>query len=202
MPKLSDTTLAERRNHILRAAAQCFAKNGLRGTTLEDVKREAGVSTGAVYTYFRSKEAMMRALLEAARDGRKRRLERAARDGAGKGGQVRLLLDWAAAVAGPKGRHAARIDVNLWAEALSSPSIAKVARSALDEATRAVGHVVRAQLRARRATRTVDADAAASLIIALYLGLEVQNAVGIKLDVDGIAQVLDALFADLLAAVG
>lgn len=200
MPKLSDATLAERRNHILRAAAQCFAKNGFRGTTLDDVKRQAGVSTGAIYTYFQSKEAMMRALLEAARDGRKRRLERATQGSAGEGGQVRLLLDWAAAAAGPKGRHAARVDVNLWAEALSNPSMGKLARSALEEATQALGHVVRAQLQATRTAQTVDADAAASLVIALYLGLEVQNAVGMKLDVDGMGKVLDTLLTDLLSS--
>jgi AcrR family transcriptional regulator len=196
MPKLSDATLAERRNHILRAAAQCFAKNGFRGTTLEDVKRRAGVSTGAIYTYFRSKEAMTRALLEAARDGRKKRLERATQGGAGTDGQARLLLDWAAAVSGPKGRHAARIDVNLWAEALCNPSIGKLARSAIDEATQAVGHVVTAQLQAIPGTPPVDPKAAASLIIALYLGLEVQSAIGMKLDVEGIANVLAALSAE------
>ncbi|MGD8863657.1 MAG: TetR/AcrR family transcriptional regulator [Myxococcales bacterium] len=200
MPKLSAATLAERRSHILRAAARCFANNGLRGTTLDDVKRQAGVSTGAIYTYFRSKEEMMGALLELARDGRKRRLERATQGGADEGGPVRLLLNWAAAAAGPKGRHAARIDVNLWAEALGTPSMGKLARSAIDEATRGVGHVVRAQLKARGLARKIDADAAASLIIALYLGLEVQNAVGMKLDVDGIAKVLDALCEDLLAS--
>jgi AcrR family transcriptional regulator len=198
MPKLSEAALDERRNHILRAVEQCFAKNGFRSTTIEDVKREARVSTGAIYTYFPNKEAMMRALLEAARDDRKKQLERATQVGTGAGGQALLLLEWAAAVFGPQGQHAARIDVNLWAEALRSARIGKLARGALQQATEVVSRVVAAQLQAKSATEAVDANAAASLLIAIFLGLEVQTAVGMKLDVGGIANVLATLFADFL----
>jgi AcrR family transcriptional regulator len=213
MPKLSKAALDERRNHILRAAEQCFAKNGFRSTTIEDVKREARVSTGAIYTYFPNKEAMMRALLEAARDDRRKQLERATQGGngavgngavgngaggTGADGQALLLLEWAAAVFGPEGQHAARIDVNLWAEALRSARIGKLARAALQEATEVVSRVVAAQLEAKSTPEAVDAKAAASLLIAIYLGLEVQTAVGMKLDVDGMAKVLATLFADFL----
>lgn len=198
MPKLSDAALGERRNHILRAAERCFAKNGFRSTTIDHVKRAAGVSTGAIYTYFPNKEAMMRALLEAARDDRKKQLERATRGSAGEGGQALLLLEWAATVFGPQGQHAARIDVNLWAEALHSERIGKLARAALQEATETVSRVVAAQLRAKGSADAFDASTAASLLIAIYLGLEVQMAVGMKLDAANAATVLASVFADFL----
>jgi AcrR family transcriptional regulator len=202
MPKLSDAALDARRNHILRAAEQCFARSGFRSTTIEDVKRAAGVSTGAIYTYFPNKEAMMRALLEAARDERKKQLERATQGGAEEGGQALLLLEWAAAVFGPQGQHAARIDVNLWAEALRSARIGKLARAALQEATDAVSRVVAAQLRAKGTADAFDANAAASLLVAIYLGLEVQMAVGMKLDAGDAARVLATVFADFLPRSG
>src|SRR3954451_10464931 len=151
MPKLTKTALDARRSHILRAAELCFAKSGFRGTTIEDVKREAGVSTGAIYTYFPNKEAMMRALLEAAREERTMQLERATQGG-GARGQALLLLQWAAAVFGPQGEHAARVDVNLWAEALCSESIGELARAELQAATAAVGRVVAALLQAKDMT--------------------------------------------------
>jgi AcrR family transcriptional regulator len=197
MPKLSHAAKTARRDHILSAAAQCFAKKGFRSTTIDDVKKKAGVSTGAIYTYFPNKDAMMRALLEAARDDRKHQLERAMAGGAEQG-QALLLLQWAAAVFGPEGQHAARIDVNLWAEALRSARIGKLARTALQEATEVVSRVVAAQLKAKSSTEAVDANAAATLLIAIYLGLEVQTAVGMKLDVGGLANVLTTLFADFV----
>ncbi len=202
MPKLSDAQRDERRSHILRAVEQCFAKHGFRSTTIEHVKRAAGVSTGAIYTYFPNKEAMMRALLEAARDDRKQQLERATRGGTKGKGQALLLLEWAAAVFGPRGQHAARIDVNLWAEALRSARVGKLARAALQEATDAVSRVVTAQLRAKGKGDAFDAGAAASLLIAVYLGIEVQTAVGMKLDAGEAAKVLTTVFADFLPNAG
>lgn len=192
MPKLSEDALAKRRDHILRAASECFATNGFQGTTIEDVKRQAGVSTGAIYTYFPKKEAMIQALLEAARDRRRQRLEEAARRAVGEGNAAEVLLRWVAGVSGSKGRHAARFDVNLWAEAMRNPRIGKLARAAIGEATGATANAIAAQLEAT--SPAVDANAAASLIIALYLGLEVQNAVGIRLDAAGMEAAIRTLF--------
>lgn len=196
MPKLSDETLSERRQHILEAAYVCFATKGFQGTTIEDVKRQAGVSTGAIYTYFASKEEMMRALLEEARDRRRQRLEEAAERAAGQGDPAEVLLRWVAGVAGTKGRQVARFDVNLWAEALRNPRIGKLARAAIREATKATARAIDAKLEASGVAAPQRSGAAASLVIAMYLGLEVQNAVGMKLDVDGMDGVLRALLPD------
>lgn len=196
MPKLTKSALDERRNHILRAAELCFAKSGFRGTTIADVKREASVSTGAIYTYFPNKEAMMRALLETKRDERTKQLERATEGGAG--GQALLLLQWAAAVFGPQGQHLARVDVNLWSEALRSARIGELARAELQKTTETLSRVVAAQQHERGLTDAFETNAAASLLLAIYLGFEVQTAVGMKLDLVQVAKVLATTFADFL----
>jgi AcrR family transcriptional regulator len=64
MPKLSPDTRELRRAHILRGALRAFARTGFAATTIDDVAREAGVSKGAPYIYFPSKEALFRALYE------------------------------------------------------------------------------------------------------------------------------------------
>ena len=64
MPKLKPATQAARREHILDAAAHCFARNGFHRTTMQDICREAAVSPGAVYVYFDSKEALIAGLCE------------------------------------------------------------------------------------------------------------------------------------------
>ena len=40
---------------IVRAAYKCFERNGIEGTSIEDIAREAGVTRPTVYRYFRGK---------------------------------------------------------------------------------------------------------------------------------------------------
>ena len=53
MPKITSTHEESRRHHILHAAARCFAQDGYDATTIDDVCREAGLSKGGLYTYFK-----------------------------------------------------------------------------------------------------------------------------------------------------
>lgn len=44
------------------AALRCFARKGFHETTLQDVFRESGLSAGAVYRYFKSKNDLIQAI--------------------------------------------------------------------------------------------------------------------------------------------
>jgi AcrR family transcriptional regulator len=68
MPKLSDFQQEQRRARILDAAEQSFARNGFHRTTMQDICREAGVSAGALYLYFPSKEALMEGIATRSRE--------------------------------------------------------------------------------------------------------------------------------------
>ena len=59
MPKISDERRAARRKQILEAAWTRFQKQGLHATTMDDIIRGAGLSAGAVYSYFPSKEELI-----------------------------------------------------------------------------------------------------------------------------------------------
>lgn len=185
MPKLSKATLDQRRSHILVAAARCFDRKGFHRTTIADIRREAGVSTGAIYTYFATKEAIVRAMLEGAQRARRSQLQGSSEL------QARVLLEWSQAVFTQEGRHVARVDVQLWAEALRDPGIGKLARGAVRGANDVVAEVLaRAGL-----PNDVDARAAAAMLTSIVLGLEVQRAIGVPLDGPAIVKALQALFA-------
>jgi TetR/AcrR family transcriptional repressor of uid operon len=49
------------RDQLLDAASRVFAREGYDGTKILDIVREAGLSTGAVYSRFRSKNELLRA---------------------------------------------------------------------------------------------------------------------------------------------
>lgn len=62
---------AERRDQqtqrILDAAKLCFVRSGFQGASMHDICAEAGMSPGALYRYFSSKEAIIEAICEADR---------------------------------------------------------------------------------------------------------------------------------------
>ncbi len=55
----------ERRDRILRAAAQCFASRGFSGTTTREVAARAGITEAGLYRHFPSKEALYAAIIDA-----------------------------------------------------------------------------------------------------------------------------------------
>src|SRR5689334_9488027 len=64
MPKTSTAAKEARRTQILDAAVRCFARRGYYQTTIEDLVTETGLSRGALYLYYPSKEAMYLAISE------------------------------------------------------------------------------------------------------------------------------------------
>jgi len=64
VPKLKPDTQRARREAILDAAERCFARSGFHRCTMHDICKEAGVSPGALYVYFASKEALIAGLAE------------------------------------------------------------------------------------------------------------------------------------------
>ncbi|MDW5326403.1 TetR/AcrR family transcriptional regulator [Plantactinospora sp. KLBMP9567] len=69
MPRVSDEHLAARRQQILDAARRCFLRNGFHATSMQDVIAEAGLSVGAVYRYFGSKQDLVTSIAESVLDG-------------------------------------------------------------------------------------------------------------------------------------
>jgi AcrR family transcriptional regulator len=53
-----------RRQQVLDAAAACFRESGFRGASMADISRRAGMSTGHIYHYFKSKEEIVEAIVE------------------------------------------------------------------------------------------------------------------------------------------
>jgi AcrR family transcriptional regulator len=56
MPKISQERKQARREQILEGARTCFAEHGYEGATVAKLEREIGLSRGAIFNYFPSKE--------------------------------------------------------------------------------------------------------------------------------------------------
>ena len=64
MPRITEEHERKRREQILAAAMECFARDGYRATSIEDIVHESGLSVGAIYTYYSSKEDLFLSLAE------------------------------------------------------------------------------------------------------------------------------------------
>ena len=66
MPRISEEKRQARRDQILAASWRCFARRGLHSTSMEDIVREANLSFGAVYLYYKSKDELILAAFSSA----------------------------------------------------------------------------------------------------------------------------------------
>ncbi|MEC0265762.1 TetR/AcrR family transcriptional regulator [Paenibacillus anseongense] len=57
-PKVTQAYKEEKKAVILEGALHCFTEKGFQATTMDDIVRHLGISKGAIYSYFASKEEM------------------------------------------------------------------------------------------------------------------------------------------------
>ncbi|MEC3976959.1 TetR/AcrR family transcriptional regulator [Amycolatopsis sp. H20-H5] len=199
MPRLSDKTRADRRQHILTSAWGCFSRNGFHATSMDDVIAATGMSSSAVYRYFRSKDDLIDASADEAlalvRDIFVRLLDE---QPAPSPGQTLAII-----VSELHGRtqhpdyDLTRLALQTWAEAVRRPLLA--AR------TRALYHDTRellATLTARWKTdghlpADADSDAAAAVVFALMHGLLVCHHLGADVALSELTRGIGALGAGL-----
>jgi AcrR family transcriptional regulator len=63
VPKISEERKAARRDQILDAARRCFAEYGYEGATVVRLEEATGLSRGAIFNYFPSKEDLFMELV-------------------------------------------------------------------------------------------------------------------------------------------
>ncbi len=68
MPKVTDEHKQRRREEILEGAQRAFARHGYEGATVARLEEETGLSRGAIFNYFASKEALFVALVARSSD--------------------------------------------------------------------------------------------------------------------------------------
>lgn len=59
MPRLTDATKAARRARIIEAAVSCFLEKGYTNTSMSDIIKASGLSSGSIYSHFSGKEDIL-----------------------------------------------------------------------------------------------------------------------------------------------
>jgi AcrR family transcriptional regulator len=163
----------EIRDALLDAAASVFAEKGYDGTRIHEVVRRAGLSTGAVYGRFRSKDEMLREAVITRSIPLARRLP----DGISR---VADLIERIATTTSPELREHEALMLEAYVAARRHAEIAE----AIEEASRRWREAAGPFVEAARADGTladgVDGQSVLFLIRVLRLGLLLHRASGLS----------------------
>jgi AcrR family transcriptional regulator len=167
-PRQSDDAVRER---LLEAAIRVFARQGYAGAKILDIVREAGLSTGAVYGRFRSKEELLREAVVAG-------TRHAARLGPRVPARVADLIARGAAVHDRPLSNDDAVRLEAYVAARREPEVA----AALDEARAHWRQTVQPLVDAATADGTVAADLDPESVLffvqTVHLGLLLQRGAG------------------------
>lgn len=174
MPKVSEAHLEARRRQILEAAAVCFARRGFHSATMQEICIEAGLSPGAVYRYFRSKEEITDAIAEAG-----------IRENVAFVEGIDPRMDTASALdelarfffGMLEAPQACALNLELWSEAVRNDQVRATLRRSLDVHREALSALVRRAQDRGEINPALEPDSVARIMIALFDGLLVQRAV-------------------------
>lgn len=173
MPKRDNEYMAERRRDILDATSRCMGRLGLSATSTTEICREAGISMGALYTHFKSKDDILLAIAE-----------RVAADmGANMGivtiGALRtLLLRRLRDLYRPAEAAMLRIEVQLLAEAVANPGVAREMIGNYRISRRMIHGALERLSQAGDLAPGMEAETAATLLENFHYGLLVRCAAG------------------------
>lgn len=199
MPKVSPEYLEARKNEILDAAFACFRRRGFHQTTMQDIYRETGLSPGAVYHYFRSKEEIIAAAIDR-NTAEWANLIAAVRSLEPSPNQALEALGrhFFAGFRDPDFEQRARVDVESWPEMLRDERTLNAMRRQMAalrasfvemfKQAQAEGHLVKAQ--------GLVPEHLVNLVFAAYVGLQLNTLVEPDaVDPEGVLQALLALLA-------
>jgi AcrR family transcriptional regulator len=195
MPKVTEAHLAARREQVLAAAWVCFARDGFHATSIADVIAESGLSAGAVYRYFRSKEELIGAttdrVLGVAMEGFREVLDAA--DPLAPAEALAEIVVRIEHLARQGPIDITRIGLHAWGEALRSPDVRTTAGTAQHTLRLAYAQYAGRCRDAGVLPATADPEEVAKVWLSLALGFLVQRLLVDDVDAAGYSAGLRAI---------
>jgi TetR/AcrR family transcriptional regulator, transcriptional repressor of aconitase len=177
MPKVTEQYRDARRAQILSAARCCFLRDGFHNTSMQDLFAEAGLSSGAVYRYFSSKDDVIIAIAEE----NMRDVVEMTHSLATKRPSRSVGAALADVVAIANAKHArdgmGGIALLVWAETLRNPSLGAKFADLLTRMRADLAEIVRANQGSGVLSAGVPADALAGVLVSIAVGYLMQMAI-------------------------
>lgn len=184
MAKIPDIT--EKRQLILLAAEKVFDARGYTSATMEAVAAEAGIAKGSLYTYFRSKKDLFTQVFVEVLSEDEKAVEEILGESAGASEKLRNFLDhWFLRFG--RYKRIGRLVLESWAQASrekDDDELNRTCREAYAAWRTVVAGMVQQGVDSGEFRKDVDVQAAASLILAVMDGLNVQAILDVGVNVN------------------
>ncbi|MFI0779365.1 TetR/AcrR family transcriptional regulator [Streptomyces sp. NPDC021212] len=184
MPRITAERREAKRAEIIAAARRCFSRDGFHQSTMPDIAAEAGVSAGAPYRYFTSKDEIILAITGDAFRLIFEPVERLANstDAPTVAELVAAALD---TISGETVQDAAghtvavdellRCVVQTWSEVLRNDQLRRPAAEGFEKVRSSIAHALRRGRAAGAVPTTVDPDRGARVVMGLLHGFLLQR---------------------------
>jgi len=133
LPKVTEDHKDSRRQQILQAAMACFVRKGIQQTTMADICREASLSRGAVYVYFKSKHEIIQGVYELSNETNRAAIAPTTPDRSPLDAILAMKQTARDFMSGPERELIARLDITMRAASLNDPAIMAQGRAVVDE---------------------------------------------------------------------
>jgi AcrR family transcriptional regulator len=174
VPKVSKEHSASQRTLILDSAVRCFAHRGFHRSTMRDVIQESGMSAGALYLYFKSKNELIAAIAESRHHREGEWINSALHHDDFRTALHVLLRSFATFLTAPEAEQERRLSVQMWSEALFDPAIHASIVAGVEMPAKMLTRFFRAAQRLGKLSPSVNCRVLARVLIGLYQGLLLQ----------------------------
>jgi AcrR family transcriptional regulator len=177
MPRISDELWQKRRRHVLTSAWSCFSKEGFHATSMDQVIAATGMSSSAVYRYFRSKDELIDATVDEALGLSEELFGRLLDDDPvpGPGEILRVLVGTVHHRAQNTDYDLSRLAMQAWTEALRRPHLRERTRTYYVTVRRHLEELARRWRDAGHIAADADPADVAQLVVTLMPGLIVME---------------------------
>jgi AcrR family transcriptional regulator len=168
MRKLDPVKFEAKRREILTAAGRCFHRSGLNGASISDICKEAKISPGHLYYYFKDKSAIITALADLRLEEIADHFEKALSD---ESPLMNALLDEMARSAPEEGGALTAFLFEMFAEASRSPDMASILQGHSQKVHALLAEVLRRGQARGEIDARLDPETVAAMLIGVTDGL-------------------------------
>ena len=173
VPRVSEEHLTARREQILAAARVCFLSKGLHNTSMQDLIQQAGLSVGAVYRYFKSKNEIIAAIASTIVGGIQQHIDQVAARRLPLTDSIAEVLDGVDEQLGPGGFLP--IALQVWSEATLDPTIGTIVKARYEALRSSMRALIVHAVDTGELPADTDVDATTAVIYGMLPGYALQR---------------------------
>jgi len=173
VPKVAKEYLEEKRAHILKSAKACFSKKGFHQSTMRDICSKSGLSPGAVYRYFKSKEDIIESIALQALDRNLKLISESGKVNSFQEKMDDLAMSFFRLLEEPEEKYLS-VELELWGEAVRNRKVMKILNKSMQAHRKEFARLIAQAQKDGQVDPGQDPETIAMIMISLFQGMIVQ----------------------------